>query len=443
MNPMSAESLADSKLPQPVEATPKTPSAPHIVIIGAGFGGLWAATALAHASVRLTVIDERNYHLFQPLLYQVATAGLSPADIAEPIRSILARQKNTRVLLGRVTGIDTARRAVRLHGREVPYDQLVIATGARHAYFGHEEWALLAPGLKNIDDATRVRRKILTAFERAEDEPDESERKRLMTFAIVGGGATGVEMAGAIAELSKVALAKDFRTIDTTMSRIILIEAGPRLLPAFHESLSAVAKASLEKLGVEVRLGRAVTQCDEDGVTLGEERIACRTIIWAAGVEASPAAQWLAAAHDKAGRILVEPDLTLPAHSEIFVIGDTALVCDFKGKPLPGIASVAKQEGKYVAKVIAARISGKAPPRAFRYRDLGNLATIGRGHAIADFGRVRLSGRLAWFVWSVAHIYFLIGFRSRILVAINWLWSYVTFQRGARLITAGTVDRDR
>src|SRR5512146_3550 len=325
MNPMSAESLADSKLPQPVEATPKTPSAPHIVIIGAGFGGLWAATALAHASVRLTVIDERNYHLFQPLLYQVATAGLSPADIAEPIRSILARQKNTRVLLGRVTGIDTARRAVRLHGREVPYDQLVIATGARHAYFGHEEWALLAPGLKNIDDATRVRRKILTAFERAEDEPDESERRKLMTFAIVGGGATGVEMAGAIAELSKVALAKDFRAIDTTMSRIILIEAGPRLLPSFPESLSAVAKASLEKLGVEVRLGRAVTQCDEDGVTLGEERIACRTIIWAAGVEASPAAQWLAAAHDKAGRILVEPDLTLPAHSEIFVIGDTAL----------------------------------------------------------------------------------------------------------------------
>lgn len=442
MDHMSRRTLADPGLSPPA-AGDAAAAPPHIVIIGAGFGGLWAATGLARAPVRLTVIDERNYHLFQPLLYQVATAGLSPADIAEPIRSILARQKNARVLLGHVIGIDVARRAVLLRGREVPYDQLVIATGARHAYFGHAEWALLAPGLKNIDDATRIRRKILTAFERAEDEPDETERGRLMTFAIVGGGATGVEMAGAIAELSIVALAKDFRAIDTTMSRIILIEAGPRLLPAFHESLSAVAKASLEKLGVNVRLGRAVTRCDDDGVALGEERIACRTIIWAAGVEASPAAQWLAATHDNAGRVLVELDLTLPGHSDIFVVGDTALVRDSKGKPLPGVASVAKQEGRYVARVIAARVAGMVKPRAFRYRDLGNLATIGRGHAVADFGRVRLSGRLAWLVWSVAHIYFLIGFRSRILVAINWLWSYATFQRGARLITAGTVDGDR
>ena len=442
MDHMSRRTLADPGLSPPA-AGDAAAAPPHIVIIGAGFGGLWAATGLARAPVRLTVIDERNYHLFQPLLYQVATAGLSPADIAEPIRSILARQKNARVLLGHVIGIDVARRAVLLRGREVPYDQLVIATGARHAYFGHAEWASLAPGLKNIDDATRIRRKILTAFERAEDESDETERRRLMTFAIVGGGATGVEMAGAIAELSKVALAKDFRAIDTTMSRIILIEAGPRLLPAFHESLSAVAKASLEKLGVNVRLGRAVTRCDDDGVALGEERIACRTIIWAAGVEASPAAQWLAATHDNAGRVLVELDLTLPGHSDIFVVGDTALVRDSKGKPLPGVASVAKQEGRYVARVIAARVAGMVKPRAFRYRDFGNLATIGRGHAVADFGRVRLSGRLAWLVWSVAHIYFLIGFRSRILVAINWLWSYATFQRGARLITAGTVDGDR
>jgi NADH:quinone reductase (non-electrogenic) len=435
------DTLADPNLSPPAERAPAVSSMPHAVIIGAGFGGLSAATALARVPIRLTVIDERNYHLFQPLLYQVATAGLSPADIAAPIRGILARQKNTRVLLGRVVGIDVDRRAVVLRDREIGYDYLVVATGARHAYFGHEEWAALAPSLKNIDDATHVRRKILTAFERAEDEPDEAERNRLMTFVIVGGGATGVEMAGAIAELSKVALAKDFRAIDTTMSRIILIEAGPRLLPAFAESLSAVAKASLEKLGVEVRLGRAVTQCDDGGVAVGEDRIACRTIIWAAGVKASPAAEWLAAAHDSAGRVLVEPDLTLPGHPEVFVIGDTALMRDAAGKPLPGVAPVAKQEGKYVAAVLAARIHRTTEPRAFRYRDLGNLATIGRGYAIVDFGRFRLTGRVAWFVWGLAHIYFLIGFRSRLLVAMNWLWSYVTFQRGARLITSGDVDR--
>jgi NADH dehydrogenase len=413
---------------------------PHVVIVGAGFGGLSAASGLAGAPVRLTVIDERNYHLFQPLLYQVATAGLSPADIAAPIRGILSRQRNARVLLGRVVGVDTAHRVVRLRNREVAYDSLIIATGARHAYFGHDEWAAFAPGLKNVDDATKLRRKILSAFERAEDEADTAVRQRLMTFVVVGGGATGVEMAGAIAELAKVALARDFRMIDTAMSRIVLVEAGPRLLPGFPEALSATAKSSVERLGVEVRLGQAVTACDDSGVSLGDETIACATTVWAAGVKASPAAQWLAAEHDRAGRVIVRDDLTLPGHSEVFVIGDTALVRDAAGKPLPGVAPVAKQQGKYVARVLRARLRGKPKAPPFRYRSVGNLATVGRGSAVVDFGRVRLTGRIAWLVWSVAHIYFLIGFRSRLVVAMDWLWSYVTFQRGARLITEGEMD---
>jgi NADH dehydrogenase len=407
------------------------------VIVGAGFGGLSAAKALAGAPVQVTVIDEHNYHLFQPLLYQVATAGLSPADIAAPIRGILSRQKNARVLLGRVHGVDKTRHVVLLREREVPYDWLVIATGARHAYFGHEEWAAFAPGLKNIDDATKLRREILTAFERAEDETDPAEQKRLMTFVVVGGGATGVEMAGAIAELAKVALARDFRAIDTKMSRIILIEAGPRVLPAFPESLSAVAKSSLEKLGVEVRVGHAVTRCDRRGVDLGAETIPSRTIIWAAGVKASPAAEWLGAEHDRAGRTFVGSDLTLPGHPEIFVIGDAASVA---GTRLPGVAPVAKQQGKCVARLLKARLKHVPAPAPFRYRDFGNLATIGRGFAIVDFGRLKLTGRIAWLFWSCVHIYFLIGFRSRIAVALDWLWSYVTFQRGARLITSGDID---
>ena len=414
---------------------------PQVVIVGAGFGGLSAATSLARAPVGVTVIDERNYHLFQPLLYQVATAGLSPADIAAPIRGILARQRNARVLLGRVTGVDPKRRSVLLGDRPVAYDYLILATGARHAYFGHDNWAAFAPGLKNIEDATALRRKVLLAFERAEDETDDSERKRLMTFIVIGGGATGVEMAGAIAELAKVALVKDFRAIDTAMSRVVLIEAGPRLLPAFPENLSSFAKTALEKLGVEVRLGAAVTRCDMGGVILGNERIDGGTTVWAAGVMASPAATWLQASHDTAGRVIVEPDLTVPGHDEIFVIGDTARVNDISGKPLPGVAPVAKQQGRYVAKTLHARVRGAATPEPFRYRDLGNLATIGRSAAIADFGKIKLGGRIAWFVWSLAHIYFLISFRSRVVVATNWLWSYVTFQRGARLITAADVER--
>jgi NADH dehydrogenase len=413
---------------------------PQIVIVGAGFGGLWAASALADVPAQVIVIDERNYHLFQPLLYQVATAGLSPADIAAPIRGILSRQRNARVVLGRVVGVDKARKLVRLRDRDVPYDWLIIATGARNAYFGHEEWAAFAPALKNIDDATRLRRNILTALERAEQEADPSERQRLMTFAVVGGGATGVETAGAIAELVKVALARDFRAINPKMSRIILIEAGPRVLPNFAAKLSTAAQRALEKLGVEVRLGQPVTRCDEAGVVLGEERVACGVTIWAAGVKASQAAQWLAAEHDRAGRVLVGRDLSLPGDHRIFVIGDTASVRDEAGKVLPGIATVAKQEGKYVALVLRALLSGKTAPAPFRYRDYGELATVGRNFAVVDFHWLRLTGRIAWLVWSVAHIYFLIGFRNRLVVAMDWIWAYLTFQRGARLITASESD---
>jgi NADH:ubiquinone reductase (H+-translocating) len=407
---------------------------PQILIVGAGFGGLSAAKALKGAVADVIVIDQRNYHLFQPLLYQVATAGLSPADIAEPTRGILRCQRNAHVILGRVIGIDAGHRLVRLENRELAFDYLVVATGARHAYFGHDQWAAVAPGLKSIDDATRVRRKILIAFERAETEADAAVRRALMTFVVVGGGPTGVEMAGAIAELARVALAGDFRSIDPTMSRIVLIEAGPRLLPAFPERLSEVAKRSLQRLGVEVRLSSPVTDCTANGVMIGDEHIASRTIIWGAGVEASPAAEWLGAEHDRLGRVIVGRDLTLPGHQNIFVIGDSAHVAGKGGAPLPGVAPVAKQEGAYAAEVIRARMAGRPPPE-FRYRDYGNLATIGRTAAVVDFGFMRLTGFAAWVVWSVAHIYFLIGFRNRVAVALNWLWAYLTFQRGARLIT--------
>jgi NADH dehydrogenase len=413
---------------------------PRIVIVGAGFGGLSAATALARTPAQIIVIDERNYNLFQPLLYQVATAGLSPADIAAPIRGILRRQKDAHVMLGSVTGVDLRQREVILRDRRVPYDFLIVATGARHAYFGHDEWAAVAPGLKKIDDATRVRRKILIALERAEGETNAKERRALMTFVVVGGGPTGVEMAGAIAELAKVALAMDFRAINPAMSRIVLIEAGPRVLATFPERLSAVAKRSLERLGVEVRLGARVTHCDDGGVKLGDERIDSRTIVWAAGVAASPAAEWLAAKHDRLGRVMVGRDLTLPAHEEVFVIGDTAHAQDPSGKPLPGIAPVAKQQGKYVAKVLHARIAGRPAPAAFRYRHAGNLATIGRTAAVVDFGFLRLTGLIAWLVWGVVHISFLVGFRNRLAVGFDWLWAYVTFQSGARLITEVEMD---
>jgi NADH dehydrogenase len=402
------------------------------VIVGAGFGGLEAATHLGHAAAEVTVVDRRNYHLFQPLLYQVATAALSPADIAAPIRSTLRRQANTDVVLGAVTGVDLRARAVLIGERRLLYDQLVIATGARDAYFGHDEWAAVTSPLKTIEEATAMRRRILLAFERAEDDDDDAERRRLLTFVIIGGGPTGVELAGALAELAKAALARDFRHIDPTTARIMLVEGGPRLLPSFPEHLSAVAAQALQRLGVELRLGVKVTRCDADGALLGDERVESRTLIWAAGVAASPASEWLGVKPGHGGRVPVGADLTLPGHPEVFVIGDTAKV---EGADLPGVAPVAKQQGDYVARVIAARLGDRPPPGPFRYRNPGNLATIGRKEAIADFGWLRLTGRSAWLVWSVAHIYYLIGFRNRIAIAIDWLWSYLTYQRGARLIT--------
>jgi NADH dehydrogenase FAD-containing subunit len=408
---------------------------PHIVIVGAGFGGLSCAHALAGAKAEVTVIDRRNYHLFQPLLYQVATAGLSPAQIASPIRAILRKAPNERVILGRVTGVDTHRRVVHVDEREVSYDHLVVATGARHAYFGHDEWERFAPGLKKIDDATGIRRRILSAFEHAETTHDAGAKRRYLTFVVVGGGPTGVEMAGAIAELAHVALRHDFRTIDPTEARIVLVEAGVRVLPAFPPVLSEAARRSLEKLHVEVRLGTAVSQCDADGVMIGDERIEAATVIWAAGVAASSAAKWLGAEADRAGRVLVGPDLSLPQHPEIFVIGDTAHVLDPEGKPLPGLAPVAKQQGAYVARLLRARLAGKPSPPPFRYRDLGTTATIGRRAAVVDFGWVKFDGTIAWLLWGAVHISFLIGFRNRAIVMLDWIWSYLTFQSGARLIT--------
>jgi len=411
-------------------------SPPRVVIVGAGFGGLWAAKTLANAPAEVTVIDRENYHLFQPLLYQVATAGLSPADIAAPIRGIVGAYRNISVMLGEIVGVDVAARVVSIMGgRQVPYDYLVLSTGARHAYFGHDDWEVLAPGLKRIEDATEIRRRILLAFEHAENETNPDERRRLMNLVIVGGGPTGVELAGAIAELARRALAKDFRNIDPRAARIILIEAGPRLLPSFPKDLSDDATQRLEKLGVEVRLGAPVTAIDSSGVTIGAVHIEARTAIWAAGVAASPAGRWIGAECDRVGRIKVDPNLAVPGHPEIFAIGDTALALDAAGRPLPGIAPVAKQQGRYVGRLIKAQLRGAKRVEPFHYRSYGNLATIGRKAAIIDFGWIHLRGLIAWVIWSVVHIYFLIGFRNRAMVALDWLWAYFTFQRGARLVT--------
>ena len=414
----------------------ETRSEPHprVVIVGGGFGGLSAAKALAKQSFDVTLIDRNNHHLFQPLLYQVATAGLSPADIASPIRGIIGSQRNTTVMLAEVSGVDTARKEVITDGRRVAYDYLVLATGARHAYFGHDDWATFAPGLKTIDDATYLRRRILLAFERAENETDEEERRRLMTFVVIGGGPTGVEMAGAIAELAKRALAADFRSIDPRGARIILVEGAPRVLTSFTETLSDTARRSLEQLGVQVRLGAAVTDCSCEGVRLGGDFIPARTIIWAAGVMASSAGRWLGAETDRAGRVKVRADLSVPGHPEVFVIGDTAAATAPDGSMLPGVAPVAKQQGRYIARALIARSEGRTA-EAFCYRDYGLLATIGRSRAVVQIGGLHISGFFAWVLWSVAHVYFLIGFRNRFIVALNWAWSYITFQRGSRLIT--------
>jgi len=416
---------------------------PRIVIVGAGFGGLTVARKLATAAVDLTLIDRENHHLFQPLLYQVATAGLSPADIAWPIRRLVRSQKNTRVLLGEVTGIDRAQKQVRLGHRDIGYDLLVLATGATHGYFGNDDWADHAPGLKAIDDATEIRRRLLLAFERAEMEHDAERRRRLLTIVIVGGGPTGVEMAGAVVELARKALAADFRDIDPGQAQVVLVEAGPRVLPGFPDHLSDYAADALARLGVDVRLGKAVTACDAAGVALGDERVNAETVIWAAGVKASPAAFWLGVEGDRAGRVPVDPDLKPADMGDIFVIGDTALAHDATGRPLPGIAPVAKQQGAYVADVIKARIAGRPSPAPFRYRDRGQLATIGRKAAVIAFRRLRLKGWLAWWLWGIAHIYFLISLRNRLIVATHWLWSYASFERGARLITGKRIHADR
>jgi NADH dehydrogenase len=423
-------------LPTTVPETPApTPARPRVVIVGAGFGGLTAAKTLGRRPVDVTLIDRQNYHLFQPLLYQVATAGLSPADIAAPIRAIVGSYPNVTVLLGRVGAVDLAEKMVQLVDRRVPYDYLILATGGRHAYFGHDEWEPFAPGLKRIEDATEMRRRILLAFERAEGEPDADERRRLMTLVIVGGGPTGVELAGAIAELAKRALAKDFRNIDPRTARIVLVEAGPRVLATFPEALSDSAKRQLERLGVEVLVRTPVQTVDADGVIAAGARIESRTVLWGAGVAASPAGKWIGAKVDRAGRIIVKPDLSVPQAPDIFAIGDTALAVDDEGEPLPGVAPVAKQQGHYVAKIILARVAGRETIRPFRYRNYGNLATIGRKAAVVDFGWLRLRGLIAWLVWTFAHIYFLIGFRNRFMVALDWLWAYFTYQRGSRLIT--------
>ena len=414
---------------------------PRVVIVGAGFAGLTVAKRLAKAPVDIILIDRENHHLFQPLLYQVATAGLSPADIAWPIRGLVRDQRNTRVLLGEVTGVDRVRKRVIMGGRDIAYDVLVLATGATHGYFGNDSWAAHAPGLKTIDDATEIRRRLLLAFERAEMTSDARERERLLTIVIVGGGPTGVEMAGAVVELARKALATDFRAIDPQQTRVLLLEAGPRLLPSFPESLSRYAEKTLRRLGVDVRLEQAVTYCGATGVTLGDENASAGTVIWAAGVAASPAADWLAVAGDRAGRVLVGSDLRPLGLDDIFVIGDTALIHDDAGKPLPGIAPVAKQQGAYVAGLIKAHLAGKPELPPFRYRDRGQLATVGRKTAIIAFGRLRVKGWLAWWIWGIAHIYFLISLRNRLIVMTQWLWSYVTFERGARLITGRRTRR--
>jgi len=416
------------------------------VIVGAGFGGLECAKALRRAQVDVTVIDRENHHCFQPLLYQVATAALSPADIAWPIRHILRPQRNATVLMEEVRDVDPERKCVQTQFGELPYDYLVIATGSTHSYFGHDDWSRFAPGLKRIEDGTRIRRSILIAFERAEVMTDEDQRRRLLTFVIVGGGATGVEMAGAIADVARQTLAADFRRIDPRSARIILIEAGPRLLPTFPAGLSDYALKTLTRVGVEVRTETLVTKCDADGVDLKDGRIDAGTVIWAAGVTASPAMRWLNAEGDRAGRVKVNSDLSLPGHPEIFVVGDTAAVTDKNGHPVPGIAPAAKQMGTYVGKLISARVAGREWNKPFKYMHLGDLATIGRRAAVVKFGPLELKGFIGWVFWSVAHIYFLIGLRNRFVVAFNWFWDYVTFQRGARLITdppnSGGTGRD-
>ncbi len=424
-------SITDSSMFKPV-------GRPQVVIIGGGFGGIKAAHTLHDAPVDITLVDRNNHHVFQPLLYQVATAELSPADISGPIRHILRKQRNTNVMMAEVTSVDLENQYVHTSRRSLHYDYLIIATGATHGYFGHDEWERFAPGLKTIADATAIRRKVLLAFEAAEMETDPAKLQALLTFVLVGAGPTGVEMAGAIAELAHKALASDFRHIDPKLARIILVEAGPRMLLAFPEKLAAKAQKALEKLHVEIKIHTAVTDIDDEGVFLGNTHLDAKTVIWTAGVAASPAGKWLGAEVDRAGRVKVQTDLTIPGHENVFVIGDTASVFQ-NGKPLPGVAPVAMQEGVYAGSVIANLVAGKEKRQPFHYRNKGNLATVGRAYGIADFGFVRLTGFVGWAFWLGVHIFFLIGFRNRFLVLFQWAWAYLTFQRGARLIVQDIV----
>ncbi len=414
-----------------------------VVVVGSGFAGLQLVLDLKGAPVDITLIDRRNHHLFQPLLYQVATTLLATSEIAWPVRRLFRDRREVKTILGHVTGVDRQAKTVLLRdGTAVPYDTLVLATGARHAYFGHDEWEAFAPGLKTLEDATTIRRRVLLAFERAELETDPEKRQALLTFAIIGGGPTGVELAGIIAELAHRTLVDEFRSIDTRSARILLIEAGPRILPVFTPDMSDYGAKALEKLGVTVRTGVPVTDISAEGVRIGEEFVPARTVLWAAGVQASRAAEWLGAPADRAGRAIVEPDLTVPGAPDIFVIGDTASVTTEEGKPVPGVAPAAKQQGAHVAKVIRNRLAGKPAPGPFVYRHQGNLATIGRSAAVVDFGWIKLKGAIAWWVWGIAHIYFLIGTRSRFAVAWSWLWIFMSGQHSARLITQKETLKD-
>lgn len=407
-----------------------------VVIVGGGFGGLYAARAFRREAVEVTIVDRRNHHVFQPLLYQVASAALSPGDIASPIRWILRRQRNVEVLLAEAIGVDLQSHRLLLSDGVLPYDYLIIAAGATHAYFGHDEWRSFAPGLKTLEDALEIRRRVLLAYERAEREIDDERRRALLTFVVIGGGPTGVEMAGALAEISRLSLARDFRHFDPSSARIILVEGGPSILSAFPESLRAAGLRDLQALGVEVRTNSVVTQVARGKVSIGDDAIVAETVVWAAGVSASPLGATLTVPLDRAGRVRVLPDLTIPGAPEVFVIGDLASLDGPDGRPLPGVAQVAIQMGQHAARNILRAIE-KQPLRPFQYRDLGNMATIGRASAIADFGSFRLKGWIAWLAWLFVHIFNLIGFRNRLVVMTQWAWAYFTYQRGVRLI-AGT-----